>query len=67
MLSKMAGRFQGGYMQIGEGDNPYISRVWNEWSEALASEAKTLVQLVLEAPRTQSISAEEYYSASSTG
>ncbi|GMQ47350.1 exodeoxyribonuclease V subunit gamma [Vibrio sp. 10N] len=67
MLTKMAGRFQGGYMQIGEGDNPYISRVWNEWSEALASEVKTLAHLVLEAPRTLSISAEEYYSASPAG
>ncbi|USD59763.1 exodeoxyribonuclease V subunit gamma [Vibrio sp. SCSIO 43140] len=64
MISKMQARFVGGYMQTGEGENAYISRVWSEWSDALANDAKQLAHLVLEAPRTKSVSAEEYYSQS---
>ncbi|AYV20739.1 exodeoxyribonuclease V subunit gamma [Vibrio mediterranei] len=62
MLSKMEARFIGGYMQTGERENPYISRVWPEWSEVLANDLKLVSQLVLEAPRTLSMNAEEYYS-----
>lgn len=62
MLSKMEARFIGGYMQTGEGENPYISRVWSEWDDGLANELKLVTQLVLEAPRTVSVDAEEFYS-----
>ncbi|SEG55864.1 exodeoxyribonuclease V subunit gamma [Vibrio hangzhouensis] len=62
MLSKMQARFEGGYMQSGEGENPYIARVWPQWSESLATELKLMTHLVLEAPRTWSVSVEEYYS-----
>ncbi|MFA0440704.1 exodeoxyribonuclease V subunit gamma [Vibrio sp. 10N.286.49.C2] len=62
MLSKMEAKFIGGYMMIGEGGNPYISRVWPQWDDNMAQESKQLAARVLQAPRTMSQSAEDFYS-----
>nr|WP_202436302.1 exodeoxyribonuclease V subunit gamma [Vibrio eleionomae] len=48
---KMADSFNDGYMSVGEGNNPYIQRIWPQWHEALAHQVRTYATLVLQAPR----------------
>ncbi|EGA68126.1 exonuclease V subunit gamma [Vibrio sinaloensis DSM 21326] len=48
---KMAAAFNDGYMVTGEGNNPYIARIWPSWSDELATQARHLAVRVIQAPR----------------
>ena len=50
-LKKMADTFNDGYMTTGEGNNPYIQRIWPQWHDELAQQVRTNSALVLQAPR----------------
>ncbi|WP_068712264.1 exodeoxyribonuclease V subunit gamma [Vibrio tritonius] len=50
-LKKMADTFNDGYMTTGEGNNPYIQRIWPQWNDELAQQVRTNSALVLQTPR----------------
>lgn len=50
-IKKMADTFNDGYMTHGEGNNPYIQRIWPLWDESLAHDVLRLSERVLMAPR----------------
>lgn len=51
VLNKMTQRFCGDFYVEGEGTNAYISRVWSQWNDELASQAREMAANVLEVPR----------------
>ncbi|QIA62622.1 exodeoxyribonuclease V subunit gamma [Vibrio astriarenae] len=59
-LKKMAGAFEGGYMMSGEGENEYIARVWPTWDEDLANQVLALSRLVIQAPRLNLKTVEDF-------
>jgi exodeoxyribonuclease V gamma subunit len=48
--SKMADAFNGGYFANGEGDDPYVARIWPDWSDNLAQQVALISAFVLQAP-----------------
>ncbi|NOH24286.1 exodeoxyribonuclease V subunit gamma [Vibrio europaeus] len=52
-LKKMADTFNDSFMAAGEGNNPYISRIWPSWNDSLAAQARTVTALVLQTPRLE--------------
>lgn len=50
-LKKMAEVFNDGFVSQGEGNDPYIARIWPQWNESLAQEVRHLAALVIQAPR----------------
>lgn len=58
-LKKMADTFNDSYMAAGEGNNPYISRIWPNWNDDLAAQVRTLTALVLQTPRLEAKSSED--------
>ncbi len=50
---KMSAAFEPGYMSSGEGENPYIARIWPQWQPSLAQEALWAAERVLLLARTQ--------------
>ncbi len=56
---KMADAFNDGYLRTGEGRNPYISRIWPQWSEDLSVEVDRIASLVIQEPRLQVVEKEE--------
>jgi exodeoxyribonuclease V gamma subunit len=57
--SKMADAFTGGYFANGEGDDPYIARIWPQWNENLAQQIERISALVLQAPLLAAQSSDE--------
>ncbi|USD40562.1 exodeoxyribonuclease V subunit gamma [Vibrio sp. SCSIO 43135] len=58
-LKKMADTFNDSFMASGEGNNPYISRIWPSWNDNLAAQARTITTLVLQTPRLEAKSSED--------
>ncbi|WP_117235227.1 exodeoxyribonuclease V subunit gamma [Vibrio maerlii] len=50
-LKKMAETFNDSYAFTGEGRDSYISRIWPEWTDELATQQRLYASLVLQAPR----------------
>ncbi|PMH41161.1 exodeoxyribonuclease V subunit gamma [Vibrio sp. 10N.286.49.B3] len=58
-LKKMEATFNDGYQFAGEGSNSYIARIWPQWNEELAAQARQLSTLIMQAPRLQSLDSED--------
>ncbi|NOI81273.1 exodeoxyribonuclease V subunit gamma [Vibrio tubiashii] len=58
-LKKMADTFNDSFMAAGEGNNPYISRIWSSWNDNLAAQARTITTLVLQTPRLEAMTSED--------
>ncbi|MDP5254907.1 MULTISPECIES: exodeoxyribonuclease V subunit gamma [unclassified Vibrio] len=48
---KMSAAFEAGYMSRGEGENPYIARIWPQWQPSLAQQALLAAEQILLLPR----------------
>ncbi|WP_040356498.1 exodeoxyribonuclease V subunit gamma [Candidatus Photodesmus anomalopis] len=50
-IKRMANIFNDTYLGYGEGNNPYIARIWPKWNSELAHQVKLLSDLVMIPPR----------------
>ncbi|MFM2589077.1 exodeoxyribonuclease V subunit gamma [Vibrio sp. TBV020] len=58
-LKKMADTFNDSFMATGEGNNPYISRIWPNWNDELAAQLRTMTALVLQTARLEATDNED--------
>lgn len=58
-FKKMSEAFNDSFMAAGEGNNPYIARIWSSWNDDLATQVRMMAGLVLQAPRLAAKNSED--------
>ncbi|TFH91385.1 exodeoxyribonuclease V subunit gamma [Vibrio ouci] len=58
-LKKMADTFNDSFMAAGEGNSPYIARIWPNWNDELAANLRTMSALVLQTARLEAMTNED--------